>query len=111
MAEYEWKDAVLSQWEKDLDNDESDWNLRFTKVDGCVTEVFLIHFLHIVAMLLTVEIFGFSTVHFMRFFLYLFCIITSTHTFGCIVNSTSMESVPFETGIKAILNSQRNRTN
>ena len=33
----------------------------------------------------------------------LFLLVTSCHTIGSTLNSTSMESVPFETGIKAIV--------
>jgi hypothetical protein len=110
MTEYEWKDSVIADWERRLDEGNIEWHSQFTKVDGSVKDILINHVLHILAMLLTVKIIGFTVCHFLQLFVGLFGIITFTHTIGCLVNSTSMESVPFETGIKALFNSRRNTT-
>ena len=110
MAEYEWKDTVIADCEKLLDEGNIEWHSQFTKVEGSIKEVYINHVLHILAILLTVKVTGFKIFQFLHLFFGLFCVITMTHTIGCFVNSTSMESVPFETGIKAIFNCRRSGT-
>ena len=66
------------------------WNAQF------------IQLFHAVQVYLFVSYFGFLSV-FLKFFAGFYCFIAASHTFGWLMNGTSMESVPFETGIKAVL--------
>jgi hypothetical protein len=102
MAEYEWKDSVLAEWDERLANNDKRWKTEFTEIPGCKQDVLLNHFAHAIVMMGTAIAFGYHTL-FMKMFFGVFCCVASTHTFGWMVNETSMESVPFETGIKAMI--------
>jgi len=114
MNDYVWKDSVLAAWEKRLSNNnnksndngnENDndgkWMEQFTPVEASKRDVLMSHLTHGFLMTGAAVAFGrFSLL--LQMFAWIFCCISITHTIGWFfVNKTSMESVPFETGIKA----------
>ena len=103
MEEYQWKDSILSQWDKYLQKDfPQDWGTKFTSVEADKKAVLLSHFYH-VAIMLSV-LYSLNMVHlFFKVCQWIFFSVGVTHTLGWLVNKSSMESVPFETGIKALV--------
>jgi len=104
MAEYGWKDSVLAKWEKRLKERKngSRWISQFVEVKGSQTWTILNQIAHLIAILLTANSLG-RTSQSVLLFLVMYCAIGLCHTIGWFINATSMESVPFETFIKAVL--------
>lgn len=108
MHEYEWKDSVLKEWDERLANlsqykrAEEKWSHDFKEVRGCRKEVLLNHLAHAAVIVGTAMAFGYQR-QFIKLFFAIFCCVASTHTFGWMINESSMESVPFETGVKGLM--------
>lgn len=103
MLENSWKDTVLEEWEKQLENHKTYDPLLvdFEAVNCDKQEILLNHVVHF--LLLIILPYSLDSLHTLfRFFICLFCVVSVLHTFGWAINSSSMESVPFETGIKAV---------
>lgn len=107
MNDSAWKDSVLAAWEKRLSttngnsNDtDSKWMEQYTPVEGSKREVLMSYLAHGLLMTASFVAFGrFSLL--LQIFAWISCCISITHTIGWFANKSSMESVPFETGIKA----------
>lgn len=103
FREYAWKDQVLKAWEEKLAKPSvsADRNDNFTQLRINKKEVLLSQIAHVLFI-------GGVSVYFERVGLLLkaigltFLLVSFTHSFGCVFES-SKESVPFETGIKAML--------
>jgi len=104
MAEYEWKDSILAEWEMRLKGGGagSVWLSQFIEVKGSQAEIMMSHISHLIAILFVANYLQ-RTPQLMQLFLGMYCAIGLCHTIGWFVNATSMESVPFETCIKAFL--------
>jgi hypothetical protein len=122
MAEYEWKDSVLCEWEsrllqlqssnkKQQEQDQDKKNCYstisnkipcFTKLEVCKVDIALNHILHAI-LIMIVSVFCGRVVFLFKLFMIMFGCLATTHTMGWLVNQSSMESVPFETGIKAAI--------
>ena len=103
MADYELKNSVLAEWETRLaNNEDTRWKAEFFEANGCKKEIMFNHLAHAFIIVVTTMVFGYQT-QILKIFFGVFCCVASTHTFGWMVNETSMESVPFETGIKAAI--------
>lgn len=104
MENYKEKDAILAEWDKRIAAGtaaDKDWMFQFEQVDSHQLEGILYQVAH-AAVLVGVGLgFGRLDVLFSLFSV-LFGLVCSCHTLGWMLNSTSMESVPFETGIKSI---------
>ncbi len=103
MEEYAWKDSILSQWDKLLQKDiPQDGGAKFTFVETDKKEVLMSHLYHLILMVSIL-----SSLNMMQQFTKvcqcIFLSVSITHTLGWLVNKSSMESVPFETGIKALV--------
>mmetsp|Transcript_12288 Transcript_12288/g.14297 ORF Transcript_12288/g.14297 Transcript_12288/m.14297 type:complete len:442 (-) Transcript_12288:77-1402(-) len=102
MNEYIWKDGVIAEWEERLEQNtvDAEWISQFTQVGGEFKDIVFSHLYHVAVM-----IFPLITLNciypFLKLVVWIFCVIALTHTMGWYVNTSSMESVPFETGIKA----------
>jgi hypothetical protein len=66
-------------------------------------DVAISHLLRVVILAGLHVIFGGVLDHFIKAFFGIFSCVAITHTVGWLVNESSMESVPFETGIKALI--------
>lgn len=103
FREYAWKDEVLKAWDEKLAKPSvsADRNDNFTQLRINKMEILLGQLAHVLFI-------GGVAVYFERVGLLLkaigltFLMVSFTHTFGCVFES-SKESVPFETGIKAML--------
>jgi hypothetical protein len=103
MEEYAWKDSILEQWDKHLQNGlPIGWLSQFTTVKMNQLENFLSHLYHIIAMISFALVFDVLNIM-KKTFLGIFICVACTHTIGWLANESSMESVPFETGIKAFI--------
>lgn len=120
FAEYAWKDSVLHEWESRLQLQESSSkNTRqqqydkenrnsnnkgpcFTKLESLRMSIVLNHIFHAV-FIMTVSVTCGCTIFITKTCMAMFWCLAVTHTIGWLVNQSSMESVPFETGIKAAI--------
>ncbi len=104
MTEYEWKDSVLRKWDYQLrdKNNSPSWDKDFTPLNGSEMEVLLSHLMHGVVLKIVSIAFGYQ-IDMMTLFFSVFTCISLVHTIGWLLNETSMESVPFETGIKGVI--------
>ena len=104
MEEYVWKDSILAKWDTHLEKGiPKDWiSSQFIEVERNYRDIAINHLSHVVVM--SAFLFAFDVVNqFIKVFYGIFCCVAFTHTFGWLVNESSMESVPFETGIKALI--------
>ena len=106
MENYKEKDSILSEWDKRLlagTAGDKDWMMQFEQIEAHRLEGILYQISH-AAVMMTVAL-GFGKLHVLfKLFATLFGLVSLFHTVGWMLNSTSMESVPFETGIKSIAN-------
>lgn len=104
MEEYKWKDSVLAKWDANLQGGVIPDELisQFTTVHGDIRAILSNHALHAIIQIVFSMTFNFHhklvTIYFVTF-----CFVSLMHTLGWLVNQSSMESVPFETGIKALI--------
>ncbi len=108
MQEYAWKDSVLAKWEEVLqkqqkqENPQDDLASQFTEVERNCKEVLINHIAHIAVMVASLA--AVDLAHLLvKVYCWVFFSVAFTHTVGWLVNESSMESVPFETGIKALM--------
>ena len=104
MDDYKRKDILLAKWNRHLKKE----NLRnklmseYFPVRVNVNDAIVSHVLHALSIYIFSYTFGINA-QMMTLFIWLFILVSTSHLFGWMMNSTSMESVPFETGIKALL--------
>ena len=96
MEDYRRKDNLLKSWH----NCKPDRN-KFEEVHTDALRVAIIQITHAVLMLSLASYFDRISL-LVKICFGLFTVITWGHTLGWIITGTSMESLPFETGIKAI---------
>eukprot|EP00586_Coscinodiscus_wailesii_P022405 CAMPEP_0172513064 /NCGR_PEP_ID=MMETSP1066-20121228/249410_1 /TAXON_ID=671091 /ORGANISM="Coscinodiscus wailesii, Strain CCMP2513" /LENGTH=502 /DNA_ID=CAMNT_0013293151 /DNA_START=112 /DNA_END=1620 /DNA_ORIENTATION=- len=116
MDDYRRKDNLLAEWERVLimtttTNDEKDdraakkkkdWFDQYTLLETNYWDAVSSHALHAALIVATARFLGRLDL-LARYFSILFWIVTTCHTVGWMAQSTSRESVPFETGIKAFV--------
>lgn len=103
MEEYLWKDSILAQWDEHLKGGNlSNSFAQFTEVEKNRNETLTNHLLHVIVMVGMSITFNVLDV-LIKMFCWIFVCVSFTHTAGWLVNESSMESVPFETGIKAFI--------
>ena len=105
MDEYKWKDFVLSKFDTNLTenrNVKDTEKQKLSLLEMNHSEVIASHILH-AFVIVSSSIYLGVCYHLCHFFVGLFCVLSSFHTLGLILSSTSMDSVPFETGIKGTI--------
>lgn len=104
MKEYAWKESVLAECDNQLRRGSMETILfkKFHQLEGNVKDVIINQIIHSILILFAAIYFS-CLVHVIFFSCGLFIVISLVHTFGWFVSSTSMESVPFETGVKAFI--------
>jgi 1-acyl-sn-glycerol-3-phosphate acyltransferase len=103
MDDYVRKDEQMRDWARLLAKNGADkFKEQFYAAKANSLEVNMVQFAHTAIMVMMAcyldrlsQLLNFSTT--------LFLIVSFAHTLGWFMNSTSMESVPFETGIKAVV--------
>ena len=110
---YKEKNDLLAEWDNQTmagTASSQAWMSQFTVIQNNFLECTLIHVGH--ALLLWGLASVFDRVHTLhQVCCFLFCTVAGGHTIGWVLNSTSMESVPFETCIKSIFLTLQNRKN
>ena len=109
MENYKEKDALMRKWDLQLKGKglTEEWMSQFKVVQNNYLECMLYQVGHVFLMLGAAIMF--DRVHtLLKVSCSLFCIVASAHTIGWLLNSTSMESVPFETCIKSVALSLQN---
>jgi len=100
LENYKEKDNLMKKWDEQLlagTATSETWMNQFTAIETNYLEYALYQVSHIVFGIV------FGGLHTLAWvFAVLFLLISSCHTIGYALNSNSMESVPFETGLKAI---------
>ena len=104
MENYKEKDDILRRWDNHLLGgavNSKSWMSQFTAIKTNRLEYVLYQAGHTLVMVVMGILFDrLNTLAWV--FGMLFLIVSCCHTIGWALNSTSMESVPFETGIKAV---------
>ena len=111
MENYKEKNEILAEWDQRLlagRAGSKSWMSQFSVVKNNSIECYACQIGHTVTMLLVAIIFD-RLQTLLNVFGTLFCLVSGCHTIGWLLNSTSMESVPFETGIKSIALALQNR--
>jgi len=105
MNDYKRKDELLAKWHRQLTHqgmERDAWSSRFTLLEADTFGAALSQLLHgIVKAAMAVYFRCVETL--LMWFILTFLAVSSCHTFGWFMNASSMESVPFETGIKATI--------
>lgn len=110
MENYKEKDAILAEWDKRLlagAAGDKDWMIQFEAIEAHRLEGILYQIAHAGVMITFALGIGKLQALF-KLYATLFGLVSIFHTIGWMLNSTSMESVPFETGIKSIANAVQN---
>ena len=104
MDDYQRKDILLAKWNRDLKKESLRNKLmsQYSLVRANVYDSIASHVVHAASIFIFSQVFGIHKQMITLFFM-MFILVSTSHLFGWIMNSTSMESVPFETGIKALL--------
>jgi len=105
MENYKEKNEIMMEWDKQTSAETaiSDaWMSQFSIIESSYLEGMLYQIGH-AAMISTTALFLHRIHALLQVFCFLFCLVAGCHTIGWVLNSTSMESVPFETGIKSIV--------
>ncbi|GMH70283.1 hypothetical protein TrRE_jg10717 [Triparma retinervis] len=103
MQDYVRKDNLLREWHNLLKAGKLDeMKSRFTQFKSNFWSAQFVQVLHGLQLYLFASYFDVIP-QLVRGVTYMFLFIAFSHTLGWIMNGTSMESVPFETGIKAVL--------
>ena len=104
MENYREKNELLMEWDRQtLAGTASGdaWMSQFSILQSDYLECIFYQIGH--AALMSIAALMFDRMHtLLQVFCFLFCLVAGCHTIGWVLNSTSMESVPFETGIKSI---------
>ena len=103
LENYKEKDAILAEWDKQTSAGtaaDKFWMSQFEQIETHRLEGILYQIAHAAVMTTFALWCGRLDVLFNAFGV-LFGLVSGCHTIGWLINSTSMESVPFETGIKA----------
>lgn len=104
MENYKEKNELLKEWDRQIAEGTAGgdaWMAQFTHLQSNRMECVLYQAGHLALMILTAVVFDRLRALLQTGFA-LFCLVAGCHTVGWALNSTSMESVPFETGIKSI---------
>jgi len=103
MKDYERKNTVLKEWHTMLKAGKlEEFENQFVAFEPNVLQAQLIQALHVIMQLLFFNYFG-KLYQYFTGCVCLFLLVSTSHTVGWMLNSTSMESVPFETAIKGIM--------
>ena len=103
MKDYERKDKLLREWHTMLKEGRfEEFKARFPPFVPHFWNAQFIQTLHGVQFYVLTSLLGIWEPA-VKFIFGFFLFISISHTFGWLMNGTSMESVPFETGIKAVL--------
>lgn len=103
MAEYQWKDSILAKWDARLGiKNEDKLTADFIEVRGNRIDIVLNHLAHAILWIMVGALCDCQT-FFLKLWIAVYLCCSISHTIGWMVNKTSMESVPFETGIKAMM--------
>lgn len=109
MENYKEKNDLMLKWDRQtaahgqkLLDPGSTWMLQFTIIKSNYAECILYQIGHAAMMTICALISNYMRAQLLSF-LFLFCMVAGSHTIGWILNSSSMESVPFETGIKSVI--------
>jgi hypothetical protein len=103
MKDYERKNALLKKWHGMLEGGKREqFEAQFPAFKPHFWNAQLIQFLHAAQIIAFRSFFGVLS-GFFKYAAGLFSLICLSHTIGTLMNTTSMESVPFETAIKAVL--------
>lgn len=104
LENYREKDRLMKKWDEQLlagtANGET-WMNQFSKIESNHLEFALYQISHTLLMIVIGIVSG-GLYTLALVFGVLFLLVSSCHTIGSLIGSTSMESVPFETGLKAI---------
>ena len=113
MENYKEKNELIMEWDRQImagTASSKDWMSQFTLIQNNSLECILYQIGHDVLMVIAALLL--NRVHtLIQVFSVLFSLVAGCHTIGWMLNSTSMESVPFETGIKYIAQYLQNRRN
>jgi len=105
MENYKEKDELLRAWDHQTSAGTASseaWMSQFDVIQNSYLECALYQVGHVFLMLGVAMMF--DCVHMLfNFGFLLFCLVAGSHTVGWILGSTSMESIPFETCIKAVI--------
>lgn len=104
LENYKEKDAILAEWDQRTLNgtaQNKDWMSQFERLEPHRLEGIMYQIAHALVMITVALGCGQLNTLFMLFVV-MFVMVGGCHTIGWVLNSTSMESVPFETGIKSI---------
>lgn len=105
MENYKEKDAILREWDSRVSAGtagDKEWMFQFEEVESHRLEGIMYQVAHASVMVAAGLGLGRLDLLF-KLFVILFGFVSGCHTFGWLLNSTSMESVPFETGLKSII--------
>lgn len=108
MENYKEKNELMLEWDRQtaahgekLLDPGSTWMSQFTIIKSNYTECILYQIGH-AAMMTICALTSDCMQTLPHYFFFVFCMVAGCHTIGWVLNSTSTESVPFETGIKSI---------
>lgn len=104
MENYKEKNEILAEWDKRTvagTAGDKAWMSQFVKIESHQLECIFYQIAHAAVMIIVALCIGGLETLF-KLFAVLFVLVSGCHTIGWMLNSTSMESVPFETGIKSI---------
>ena len=105
MENYKEKNDILKEWDRQISAGTADsdaWKSQFTAIESNRLECILYQIGHAVLMTAAASIFNCTQIYY-QVFACLFFLVAGCHTLGWVLNYPSMESVPFETAIKAVL--------
>jgi hypothetical protein len=111
MENYKEKNHLLMEWDKQTKAGTSgsdEWMSKYSEITGSKSEC-IVHQLSHAALMICVALITDRIYTLVTTFCVLFGLVSGFHTLGLILNSTSMESVPFETGIKSMALYLQNR--
>jgi hypothetical protein len=104
MENYKEKNAILAEWDKQIAAGTAGAKAWMSQFELCEThklECIVYQIAH--ALVMIIVALGLDRLGtLVKLFTVMFGLVSGCHTLGWLLNSTSMESVPFETGIKSI---------
>ncbi|KAL7531927.1 hypothetical protein ACHAWF_003964 [Thalassiosira exigua] len=104
MENYKEKNELMKEWDEQLvaGKPSSEWLSQFFIIEANYLEGALYQIGH--ALLMVIAALAFDRMQtLLKTFSCLVCLVAGCHSLGCLKSSTSMESVPFETGIKSLI--------
>lgn len=103
MDENKWKDSVLKDLDEQLQKKqkpEENPALKLFMLEMNRTEAIVSHMAHAI-VIISASLYIHQFENLILLFFTLLVLLTSSHALSWILNTSSMESVPFETGIKS----------